>query len=195
MFAKQYFAHISPSGVGASDLAEKNGYHYIAIGENIAMGNFENDKALVDAWMASPGHRANILNARYREIGIAVGPGTFAASEGGDPRQGREGRKTWIGVQVFGLSLSACPEPDSLLKARIDNEKGKITDLENAVSALRDKIKSSELKTKEEVAAYNQKVDAYNILVNQLNAFVADVKSTISEYNAQVEALNTCIAG
>jgi uncharacterized protein YkwD len=63
MFDKQYFEHISPQGVGPAGLAETVGYDYIAIGENLALGNFKDDQALVEAWMNSPGHRANILSS------------------------------------------------------------------------------------------------------------------------------------
>ena len=71
MFAKQYFEHLSPDNVGVKDLAKNAGYEYILIGENLAMGDFNNDSALLDAWMASPGHRENILNKNYTEIGVA----------------------------------------------------------------------------------------------------------------------------
>ena len=43
MIARQYFAHSSPSGEGVTDLAAAAGYEYIALGENLALGNFEND--------------------------------------------------------------------------------------------------------------------------------------------------------
>src|SRR3989344_2386836 len=93
MFKNQYFAHESPAGKGAGDLAEAEGYDFILIGENLALGNFEGDKALVEAWIASPVHRANILGSRYKEIGIAVGRGMFG------------GRETWLAVQHFALPL------------------------------------------------------------------------------------------
>lgn len=60
MFARQYFEHTSPTGVTISDLSESVGYDYILVGENLALGNFSSDAALVAAWMGSPGHRANI---------------------------------------------------------------------------------------------------------------------------------------
>jgi len=77
MFARQYFAHEAPTGEGVSNLAEDFGYEFILVGENLALGDFEDDKALLEAWMASPGHRENILNDKYREIGIAVGKESF----------------------------------------------------------------------------------------------------------------------
>ena len=68
------------------------------------MGNFKNDQDLVSAWLNSPGHRANILNTRFTEIGTAVLKGFY------------EGREVWMAVQEFGLPLSSCPNPDSKVK-------------------------------------------------------------------------------
>jgi uncharacterized protein YkwD len=49
-----------------------------SVGENIAWGSgvLSSPTEIVDAWMHSPGHRANILNRRFREIGIGVARGT-----------------------------------------------------------------------------------------------------------------------
>ncbi len=47
------------------------GYRYTAIGSNIAMGQFKDDKAVFDAWMASTGHRENILASFGQDIGYA----------------------------------------------------------------------------------------------------------------------------
>ena len=73
MFQKQYFEHISPDGTTPAQLVLQTGYNYKATGENLALGDFTDEKDLVDAWMASPGHRANIMNADYVEIGVATG--------------------------------------------------------------------------------------------------------------------------
>lgn len=97
MFRKQYFEHVSPQGHGPSYFVENAGYAYIVIGENLALGNFPDDAALVQAWMDSPGHRENILSPKFQEIGIAVKKGQF------------EGRTTWLAVQEFGTPSSACP--------------------------------------------------------------------------------------
>ncbi len=48
----------------------QSGYAYIAAGENLAK-DYSDDGAVLSAWMASEGHRANILNAAYQDIGIA----------------------------------------------------------------------------------------------------------------------------
>lgn len=71
MCAKNYWSHTSPSGVRFWTLVRQAGYRYVTAGENLAYG-FSSDKSLVTAWMASPGHRANILNSRYREVGVAM---------------------------------------------------------------------------------------------------------------------------
>lgn len=182
MFAKQYFAHVSPSGEEAGTLADALHYEYLAIGENIALGNFENDEALIRAWMESPGHRANILSGRYAEIGVAVGKGTF------------DGRETWLGVQVFGLPLSACPEPDASLKVRIETLKNQISELEAAAAIIKDELAAMRPRTEEEAILYNQKVDAYNALVNRIRLAIAEAQNLIRQYNGQVGSLNECVA-
>lgn len=165
MFNKQYFAHESPTGEGVGDLVEKEGYEYIVVGENLALGNFEGDKVLVAAWMASPGHRANILGDRYKEIGIAVGRGIF------------EGRETWLAVQHFGLPLSACPKPDENLKSGIESFEAQINDLSIKASAFRTELK----------------VDEYNTLAKQINSLIEQVKGVIAVYNQQIKMFNQCV--
>lgn len=70
MAENNYFAHVSPSGIQDWDFVKQSGYRYRAIGANLAKGDFGNSKSLVDAWMNSPGHRANILTSFGQEIGI-----------------------------------------------------------------------------------------------------------------------------
>ena len=72
MLAKGYFAHVSPDGIQPFVWATRRGYRYRMIGENLAVGY--QGTAVVDGWMRSPGHRANILESSYQEVGIAVAP-------------------------------------------------------------------------------------------------------------------------
>lgn len=173
MFAKQYFAHEGPDGNGPSHWVEEAGYAYIMIGENLALGNFADDKALVDAWMGSPGHRANILHPRFTEIGVAVARGTF------------EGKITWLAVQEFGLPRSACPTTDPALRVRIDANQAQLSGMKAELDRRR-----AELDRKN-----NQKVDEYNALVAEFNALVEETRRLVGEYNAQVEATNRCVQG
>lgn len=179
MFEKQYFAHVSEEGWDAGHFTDQSGYEAIAIGENLALGNFKDDQDLVQAWMDSPGHRANILNDGYREIGVAVARGQF------------EGKTTWLGVQIFGLPRSACPAPDSSLKLLLETNEGEVSEL-----AFQLEMKKAELEsTPKKDPTYSQKVQEYNHLAGQYNAQVEFLKSLINQYNAQVKETNDCING
>ena len=70
MMAKHYFSHVSPAGVQPWYWVEQRGYDYREVGENLAIGYRGAD--IVDGWMHSPDHRANILMPAFDEVGIAV---------------------------------------------------------------------------------------------------------------------------
>lgn len=70
MVNNNYFSHTSPTYGSPFDMMKKFGISYKTAGENIA-GNSTN-KAAVQAWMGSPGHKANILNSSYNYTGIGV---------------------------------------------------------------------------------------------------------------------------
>lgn len=69
MKAKNYFSHTSPTYGSPFDMMKQFGISYKSAGENIAKGQ-TSAKQVVQAWMDSPGHRANILNANYTHIGV-----------------------------------------------------------------------------------------------------------------------------
>jgi hypothetical protein len=71
MIKNQYWNHTSPAGIAPWKWMSDQGYSYNHAGENLAKG-FEVSNGVVSAWMASPAHRANILNADYRDIGVGV---------------------------------------------------------------------------------------------------------------------------
>jgi len=75
MFAQHYFSHDAPDGTRPFDWVTREGYDYTAAGENLAVG-YRSAEDVVDGWMHSPGHRANILNKSFEEIGLAVAQGT-----------------------------------------------------------------------------------------------------------------------
>lgn len=89
MFAKNYWAHVSPTGTTPWEFIVKSGYEYVYAGENLAK-DFNTSDEVVDAWMNSPTHRANILKSEYTDIGLAVMNGTL------------NGQKTTLIVQEFG---------------------------------------------------------------------------------------------
>ncbi|MCE7897633.1 MAG: hypothetical protein DPW11_02930 [bacterium] len=89
MLEEDYWAHNSPSGKTPWVWFKAAGYSYLYAGENLAK-DFGSTDRMVAAWMASPTHRDNIVNAKYTEIGVAVVPGTL------------QGKDTMLVVQLFG---------------------------------------------------------------------------------------------
>lgn len=179
MFLHQYFEHVSPSGVDPGTLVKTYGYDYIVSGENLILGNFKNEEEVVQDWMNSPGHRANILNNRFVDIGVAIVKGTY------------KGQTVWIGVQEFGLPLSACEQPSTNLKNQIDADKSMLDQLSSQIDAKRSEINNTSPRS----SKYNQLVDEYNQLVAQYNSLVQETKNLIAQYNNQVNMFNQCVAG
>lgn len=70
MAERDFFAHTDPDGATPWDRAEKAGISDLG-GENIARGQ-ANAQSVMDAWMTSPGHRANILNCDYKTLGVGA---------------------------------------------------------------------------------------------------------------------------
>lgn len=81
MTRRKFFDHVSPSGSTLVQRIERVGYmsprSAWCVGENIAYGTggYATPATTVRMWMHSPGHRANILRGRFREIGIGIAVG------------------------------------------------------------------------------------------------------------------------
>ncbi|MEU3449147.1 CAP domain-containing protein [Streptomyces thermolilacinus] len=71
MAARDYYEHDTPEGLSAGDRIEAAGYRWSTWAENIHRGPGDPATAVRD-WMKSPGHRANILNCAFRDIGVGV---------------------------------------------------------------------------------------------------------------------------
>ncbi|WP_328940712.1 CAP domain-containing protein [Streptomyces sp. NBC_00250] len=71
MAARDFFDHTNPDGDGPGERVTDAGYPWSTYGENIAMGQ-SSPESVMDSWMNSPGHRANILNCSFKEIGIGI---------------------------------------------------------------------------------------------------------------------------
>jgi uncharacterized protein YkwD len=92
LIAEDYFAHVSPSGETPVDRIRDTGYipntnvGYV-IGENLAWGTYQlsTPQAIVAAWIASPGHLANILETQYTETGIGITPAVPSSLAAGAP--------------------------------------------------------------------------------------------------------------
>jgi hypothetical protein len=88
-----YFAHYSPAGVSPWHWFYEANYQFAHAGENLAV-HFSDSGEVVEAWMDSPTHRANIVNQNYQEIGVGTAKGTY------------EGYDTVFVVQLFGTPIA-----------------------------------------------------------------------------------------
>lgn len=98
MFDENYWAHFAPSGKTPWDFILSQGYKFTYAGENLAK-NFYNSSDVVTAWMNSKTHRENLLNSKYKDIGIAVVEGNL------------NGQKTTLVVQEFGTTEMLAGKP------------------------------------------------------------------------------------
>lgn len=124
MFAKNYWAHYSPTGSTPWDFILGSGYQYEYAGENLAK-NFLFSQGVVDAWMNSPTHRDNILKRDYTEVGYAVVNGTL------------NGEQTTLVVQMFGKPLYnsiAAKQPETNTKPDVQAQQQNVPEAKPAVS-------------------------------------------------------------
>jgi uncharacterized protein YkwD len=97
MFQADYWAHIAPDGTTPWTFIKGAQYDYSVAGENLAR-DFADTPGMLTAWMNSPTHKENIVNPKYREIGIAVVDGKL------------QGVETTLVVQMFGTMAGALPQ-------------------------------------------------------------------------------------
>lgn len=121
MAANGYFAHTSPDGKNPWYWLEEVGYSFALAGENLAV-NFINSNDVTEAWMDSPGHRENILNGDFTEIGIAAAKGKY------------KGNETTFVVQFFGRPASG------IARAQVQPELTGEAGEKGAVTALSDEM-------------------------------------------------------
>lgn len=93
MIDRDYWAHVAPDGTQPWKFFKDFGYSYRYAGENLAR-DFSSAEDVVNAWMNSPTHKENMLNPKYKEIGIGVTEGDLSGSD------------TTIVVQFFGAKYA-----------------------------------------------------------------------------------------
>lgn len=176
MVEKQYLEHIAPDGTDLLALTKKHDYRFLNVGENLIRGNHHSGIDVVRDWMTSPGHRANILNTTYTEIGVAALRGNW------------NGRTVWYVVQEFGRPLSACPSPDPLLKERIDASLNQIATLEATLTSLGQELEG----LRGHQASLLAKTKEYNAVVQTYGRIATAVNVNIERYASEVRAFNAC---
>lgn len=86
MASRRNMSHTSSDGSAASDRITGSGYDWRAYGENVAHG-YTTPEDVVAGWMNSPGHRRNILDCSFKEIGVGVAqPGNYWTQDFGAAR-------------------------------------------------------------------------------------------------------------
>jgi len=82
MAQRGYFSHVSPTGETFKSIMQSHGVACSWCGENIAYNNFGDDQTVavvLSAWMASPGHRDNVLRPDFSRVGVGVALGGSGA--------------------------------------------------------------------------------------------------------------------
>jgi len=108
MARNEYFAHYSPDGTSPWYWFDEAGYSYAYAGENLAV-HFTDSEDVVEGWMNSPTHRANIMSGEYTEIGVGTARGKY------------KGAPTIFVVQLFGtpkqtsVAVVETSEPEQVL--------------------------------------------------------------------------------
>ena len=189
-----YFAHQSPQGKTPWHWIKKANYNYQTAGENLGIG-FLDSTEVHQEWNNSPSHKANLLNPKYQEIGIAIVKGNF------------QGNDATIVVQLFGKEkpinigkeelriknqeLSKAKEELSIKnqEATVNKEKeeSRIKNQELSKEKEESRIKNQELsKEKEELRIKNQQT-TINIEKEELS--IKNQETTDS--NGEEELINS----
>lgn len=109
MATKGYFAHVSPDGKTPWYWLKQAGYKYEYAGENLAVDPIDS-RDVINAWMASPTHRENIVKRDYTEMGTGIAYGVF------------QGRTTIFVAQVYANSIGATKtQPQVVIQEVIAN--------------------------------------------------------------------------
>lgn len=180
MFKYGYFDHTRLNGkISFDTFIDDQEYDFIKVGENLARGDFETSRDVVDAWMNSSGHRKNILDGSYVNVGVSVDQGKF------------DDIKTLLITQHFGLPKSHCPLVSKSAKTDIEELKAEISNTGNRV-----KIKEGEInQVNADDDKYNSLVEQYNELVNNYNRLTQDLQKLAGTYNEQVRRFDACVKG
>ena len=175
MAGKGYFAHESPEGRTPWYWFKQVGYGYTYAGENLAI-NFSDSINVVDAWMNSPGHRANIMKSEYREIGIGIAKGNY------------KGASTIFVVQLFGTPQSQFIAAKKLTSDRGPQEK-RINPIHSALTKEKLGSSSQVLPASTEVVAPPHEVflpkEPQEMITHSKSMVFSDFATTVAEQGVQ----------
>jgi len=168
-----YFDHVSPDGVQPWFFAEKVGYKYSTMGENLAEGFFS-AQSVHQAWMNSPGHRENILSENFEEIGVAIVD--FEEN----------GLKSYLIVQHFGSQIkpeelekvTQKPICDERIVQQCENLEEKDDDLEEAIEEYEKILKKAKKAgaSKKDIKKIEDYLEEIKDIEDEVDAYLNDCK-------------------
>lgn len=161
MLNKQYWDHFGPNGETPWQFIRSSEYVYVFAGENLAKG-FRTSEGVVEAWMASPTHRENIMSGNYRDIGVAVVEGELL------------GKQTILVVQMFGNLTSSVQG----VSGNVDSSKPKVVTGEEKVVTPKEQgeIRSIQITSPENGATYmNPNLNVKGETSNVEGEYIVDV--------------------
>lgn len=183
MILYQYFSHNSPydNQKDFSYFISQEKYSFLRVSENLAVGEFSNEKEIVDAWMSSPEHRANILLPDYKHIGASVKKGYY------------QGKVMYYIVQHFGIPKDACPS----ISNKIITEMKEIEQQAVYFKKESEKIEQEIIKNESLPQVTNRELQElirqYNVTISSYNELVRKYEKITDQYNQQVDRLDKCL--
>ncbi len=194
MINNRYYAHVNPiTGEGPGEAIKDANYQYRTYAENIAMGNWQSNRHIVDGWINSPGHRANIVNPNIKEIGVAIIKDTTTPL--GRP-------SAYYGVQLFASPMPDCTRPSEADKAllqemqrnnddiwrRVDDKRREIEVLKNRIDRETNAATRNRL-----ITDYNRQVGAFNSLAAEARGMQESLKLVVQSYNNTINQYKICM--
>ncbi|WKZ30800.1 MAG: CAP domain-containing protein [Candidatus Dojkabacteria bacterium] len=176
MLTKDYWNHFGPNGETPWQFITSAGYTYVYAGENLAKG-FSTSEGVHQAWMASPTHRANIVNGNYRDIGIAVVEGELL------------GEQTTLVVQMFGAqsgsttstpsSQPSTPQPSSQPR----EESGEIKSISIVKPADGETVKDPSQAIEGTIDVVERVVGSYKVRVTEEEVVIGESDSAETDWS------------
>ena len=178
MAVDDFFSHTGADGSSVGDRVRDTGYKFATAGENIAAGQ-RTAADVVEGWMNSPGHRANILNANYTEIGVGY---ELLENDTGSVNYNRYWTQVFGSQQGGGTTPVTNSQPTETVKQNnksiaVEDNKGD-TSLEtdsNPVDSLQPKISSKDSKVPQTI---------------EIELVETELTTTENEQDSQIETLD-----
>lgn len=180
MIEKDYWDHFGPNGETPWQFISGAGYTYVYAGENLAKG-FSTAEGVHQAWMASPTHRANLLNENYRDIGVAVVEGELS------------GENVILVVQMFGSLTTEKPVAETVTKVPVNNpppvtetpktESGQIKSISIERPTDGEVITDPGLDISGSVDGYVSQIGSYDVTLTREDTEIATNSSTSSNWS------------